>query len=126
MLCTTTLATSTMSSCLATNCLKPQGSVRFVGSSYAQFAFQSPSQSTACPMAVLANRTYNYILQLLDFDRLAYPDHNPPVMEALKDVSYTSYPSIFQLRQYDVEALTFVDYDVYPPIRRHLPMGDLF
>ena len=46
-------------------------------------------------MAVLADRTYDYILQLLGFDRLAYPDH--PVIEALKDVSYTSYPSLFQL-----------------------------
>jgi hypothetical protein len=38
-------------------------------------------------------------------------------------VSNTSYPSIFQLRQDDVEALTYMDYDVYPPVRRHLPMG---
>ncbi len=72
-------------------------------------------------MAVSADRTYDYILQLLGFDRLAYPDH--PVIEALKDVSYTSYPSLFQLRRDDVEALTFTDYNVYPPVRRHLPMG---
>jgi hypothetical protein len=70
-------------------------------------------------MSVLADRTYDYILQLLGFDRLAYPDH--PVIEALKDMSYTSYPSLFQLRQDDVEALTYMDYDVYPPVRRHLP-----
>jgi hypothetical protein len=39
-------------------------------------------------MAVLADRTYDYILQLLGFDRLAYPDH--PVIEALKNVSNSS------------------------------------
>jgi hypothetical protein len=54
--------------------------------------------------------------------RTTQPDH--PVLEALFHASYTSRTDLFTLRRVDVEALTYIDTTVQPPIRKHIPMGN--
>jgi hypothetical protein len=100
---------------------RSRGSSRSAGSSIvARTASRSPSRSAARPTTVVVDRALEHVLKIIGFDRTTQPDH--PVLEALRHASYTSLTDLFALCRIDVEALTYIDTTVQPPIRKHIPM----
>ena len=61
--------------------------------------------SDVTPMGPHFDPYYDHVLLLLGFNRSSTPGH--PVLQALHDGGYTTFPSLFQLRRADVEALTY-------------------
>jgi hypothetical protein len=62
--------------------------------------------SDATPMGPHFDPYYEHVLLLLGFHRSSTPGH--PVFQALHDGGYNTFPSLFQLRRADVEALNYM------------------
>jgi len=75
------------------------------------------------PTGLPGDPYFDHVLLILGFNRALSPPH--PVFPALIGNGYSTFPSLFQLRRVDVEALTYL---VTPdaggaPVPTHLPRG---
>jgi hypothetical protein len=87
-----------------------------------QGASRSPTPTVQRPTTIVVDRTYDNVLKILGFDRSTHPDH--PIIQALKNASYTTFSELFTIRRANVEVLTYMDCDVHPPVQRTIPMGN--